>query len=40
MLRPLPAEGLAMHPVSPAVNNVHTQGPELLVPIGPAVSWV
>ena len=38
MLRPLPAEELAMHPVSPAVNNVRNQGPELLVPIGPAVS--
>jgi putative SOS response-associated peptidase YedK len=38
MLRPLPAEELAMHPVSPSVNNVRNQGPELLVPIGPAVS--
>jgi putative SOS response-associated peptidase YedK len=38
MLRPLPAEGLVMHPVSPAVNNVRSQGPELLVPIRPAGS--
>jgi hypothetical protein len=27
-----------MHPVSPAVNSVRNQGPELLVPIGPAAS--
>ncbi|HEX9635590.1 MAG TPA: SOS response-associated peptidase [Candidatus Limnocylindria bacterium] len=40
MLRPLPAEELHMHPVSPSVNNVRNEGPELLVPIGPAVSWV
>jgi putative SOS response-associated peptidase YedK len=38
MLRPLPAAELAMHPVSPAVNSVRNQGPELLVPTGPAVS--
>lgn len=38
MLRPLPAEELAMHPVSPAVNSVRNQGPELLVPTGPAVA--
>lgn len=36
LLRPLPADELAMHPVSPAVNNVRNQGPELLVPTAPA----
>jgi putative SOS response-associated peptidase YedK len=35
LLRPLPADELAMHPVSPAVNNVRNQGPELLVPTAP-----
>jgi putative SOS response-associated peptidase YedK len=37
LLRPLAAQALAMHPVSPAVNSVRNQGPELLIPIGPAV---
>lgn len=33
MLRPYPDELLEMYPVSPAVNNVRNEGPELLVPL-------
>ena len=33
LLRPYPAEGLRMYPVSPAVNNVRSEGAELLLPI-------
>jgi putative SOS response-associated peptidase YedK len=33
LLRPLPEEELTMYPVSPAVNNVRSQGPELLQPL-------
>lgn len=32
-LRPAPAESMRMHAVSPAVNNVRSQGPELLAPL-------
>jgi putative SOS response-associated peptidase YedK len=32
LLRPYPADGLQMYPVSPAVNNVRSQGAELLLP--------
>ena len=33
LLRPYPADGLRMYPVSPAVNNVRSQGAELLLPL-------
>jgi putative SOS response-associated peptidase YedK len=33
LLRPYPAEALEMYPVSPAVNNVRSQGAELLLPL-------
>jgi putative SOS response-associated peptidase YedK len=33
LLRPYPAGGLQMYAVSPAVNNVRSQGAELLLPI-------
>ena len=33
LLRPLPESALTMYPVSPAVNNVRSQGPELLQPL-------
>jgi putative SOS response-associated peptidase YedK len=33
MLRPAPASTMRMHAVSPAVNNVRSQGPELLAPL-------
>lgn len=33
LLRPYPAEGLEMYAVSPAVNNVRSQGAELLLPL-------
>jgi putative SOS response-associated peptidase YedK len=33
LLRPAPAESMRMYPVSPAVNNVRSQGPELLTPL-------
>ena len=33
LLRPAPAEGLEAYPVSPAVNNVRSEGPELLLPL-------
>ena len=33
LLRPYPADGLQMYPVSPAVNNVRSQGAELLLPL-------
>jgi putative SOS response-associated peptidase YedK len=33
LLRPFPADGLRMYPVSPAVNNVRSQGAELLLPL-------
>lgn len=33
LLRPYPAEELQMYPVSPAVNNVRSQGAELLLPL-------
>jgi putative SOS response-associated peptidase YedK len=33
LLRPLPADELLLYPVSPAVNNVRSQGPELLLPL-------
>jgi putative SOS response-associated peptidase YedK len=32
-LRPAPATGMRIHAVSPAVNNVRSQGPELLAPL-------
>jgi putative SOS response-associated peptidase YedK len=33
LLRPLPAEALDAYAVSPAVNNVRSEGPELLAPL-------
>jgi putative SOS response-associated peptidase YedK len=33
LLRPYPADALDMYPVSPAVNNVRSQGAELLLPL-------
>jgi putative SOS response-associated peptidase YedK len=33
LLRPAPAEGMRMYAVSPAVNNVRSQGPGLLAPL-------
>jgi putative SOS response-associated peptidase YedK len=33
LLHPYPAEELRMYPVSPAVNNVRSQGAELLLPL-------
>jgi putative SOS response-associated peptidase YedK len=33
LLRPYPADGLEMYAVSPAVNNVRSQGAELLLPL-------
>jgi putative SOS response-associated peptidase YedK len=33
LLRPAPAAGMRMYAVSPAVNNVRSQGPELLAPL-------
>jgi putative SOS response-associated peptidase YedK len=33
LLRPFPAQELEMYPVSPAVNNVRSQGAELLLPL-------
>lgn len=33
LLRPCPDDLLTAHPVSPAVGNIRTEGPELLVPI-------
>lgn len=33
MLRPAPLDGLAAYAVSPAVNNVRSEGPELLDPL-------
>ena len=33
LLRPLPAEALTLYPVSPAVNNVRSDGAELLLPL-------
>ena len=33
MLRPAPADPMRIYPVSPAVNNVRSEGPELLVPL-------
>jgi putative SOS response-associated peptidase YedK len=33
LLRPAPADPLEMYPVSPAVNNVRSEGPQLLEPI-------
>ncbi|MGH2455992.1 MAG: SOS response-associated peptidase [Candidatus Limnocylindria bacterium] len=33
LLRPAPAEAMAMYPVSPAVNNVRSDGPHLLAPL-------
>jgi putative SOS response-associated peptidase YedK len=33
LLAPAPADGLLAYPVSPAVNNVRSEGPELLAPI-------
>jgi putative SOS response-associated peptidase YedK len=33
LLRPAPDEPLEIYPVSPAVNNVRSEGPELLLPI-------
>jgi putative SOS response-associated peptidase YedK len=33
LLRPAPAASMRMYPVSPAVNNVRSQGPELLDPL-------
>lgn len=33
LLRPAPAEWLEIYPVSPAVNNVRSEGAELLLPI-------
>jgi putative SOS response-associated peptidase YedK len=33
LLRPYPADRLQMYPVSPAVNNVRSQGAELLLPL-------
>jgi putative SOS response-associated peptidase YedK len=40
LLRPRPADGMVVYPVSPAVNNVRSEGAELLLPLtrwaGPA----
>jgi putative SOS response-associated peptidase YedK len=33
LLRPLPADEVVVYPVSPAVNNVRSEGPELLAPL-------
>jgi putative SOS response-associated peptidase YedK len=33
LLRPAPAEPLDAYAVSPAVNNVRNEGPELLAPL-------
>jgi putative SOS response-associated peptidase YedK len=33
LLRPFPAVELLLYPVSPAVNNVRSQGAELLLPL-------
>lgn len=33
LLRPAPADGMQMYAVSPAVNNVRSEGPELLSPL-------
>jgi putative SOS response-associated peptidase YedK len=33
LLRPAPADGFVIYPVSPAVNNVRSDGPELLAPL-------
>jgi len=33
LLRPVPLDGLAAYAVSPAVNNVRSEGPELLAPL-------
>ena len=33
LLRPAPAEGMRLYAVSPAVNNVRSDGPELLAPL-------
>ena len=33
LLRPAPAEGMDVYAVSPAVNNVRNEGPELLAPL-------
>ena len=33
LLRPAPADGMRMYAVSPAVNNVRSQGAELLLPL-------
>jgi putative SOS response-associated peptidase YedK len=33
LLRPAPAEWLEAYPVSPAVNNVRSEGAELLLPL-------
>ena len=33
LLRPAPSETMQMYPVSPAVNNVRSEGPELLMPL-------
>jgi putative SOS response-associated peptidase YedK len=33
LLRPAPLDGLAAYAVSPAVNNVRSEGPELLDPL-------
>jgi putative SOS response-associated peptidase YedK len=33
LLRPAPADGMAMYAVSPAVNNVRSRGAELLAPL-------
>ena len=33
LLRPAPADGLTVYPVSPAVNNVRSEGQELLLPL-------
>ncbi len=36
LLVPAPDDLLTTHPVSTAVNNVRTKGPELILPVGPA----
>ena len=33
LLRPFPAGELLLYPVSPAVNNVRSEGAELLLPL-------
>jgi putative SOS response-associated peptidase YedK len=33
LLRPAPADDFVLYPVSPAVNNVRSEGPELLAPL-------